>query len=193
MNTITKCHGSSTYGTYYSLGTRVVGTYLLVDDLPTFRLLYLLMLLVRTLDVACEVGTSTRRAIRCSPTLRPSQLTCSSYLFRTALTYESLDNSPRKTRHIMQEYDAATQPLVDLENSPIPGQLGTAVMDLNGKMVRGGDQLSSENASILFRMLVEVGMLEEEGFRRLTVSFPLIRYVAARDSNHVYIVQTRKS
>ena len=80
-------------------------------------------------------------------------------------------------------------PAVDLESSPVQGQLASAVLDLQGNIVRG--QLAPQDASTLFQMLAEAGSLDLDGFRRLTVTFPSVRYVVARDEAHVYIVQTR--
>ena len=86
---------------------------------------------------------------------------------------------------------AGVLPAVDLDASPVQGQLASAVLDLNGNLVRG--QLPSQDVDALFQMLVEAGALRnmEGGFRRLTVTFSTIRYVVARDETHVYIVQTR--
>mmetsp|Transcript_3822 Transcript_3822/g.4571 ORF Transcript_3822/g.4571 Transcript_3822/m.4571 type:complete len:90 (-) Transcript_3822:211-480(-) len=82
----------------------------------------------------------------------------------------------------------------DLENSQFPGQTGSAVLDLKGQIVRGGSgQLTADNAAVLYRMLVEVGMLEDSSFRRMTVKFPSVRFVVARDEHYVYIVQGRTS
>ena len=80
-------------------------------------------------------------------------------------------------------------PALDLEASPVQGQLASAVLDLQGNIVRG--QLPPEEASTLYQMLVETANLELTGFRRLTVTYPSIRYVVARDESHIYIVQTR--
>lgn len=79
--------------------------------------------------------------------------------------------------------------LVDLET--IQGQLGNAVMNLEGELVRIGGQMTEENASILFKMLVEVGMLGEQGFERLSVGFSSCNYSVARDEMHVYVIQTK--
>mmetsp|Transcript_30571 Transcript_30571/g.50481 ORF Transcript_30571/g.50481 Transcript_30571/m.50481 type:complete len:88 (-) Transcript_30571:191-454(-) len=79
--------------------------------------------------------------------------------------------------------------LVDLE--AIQGQLGSAVMDLEGKLVRLGGQMTEENAFMLFKMLVEVGMLGGEGFERLSVGFSSCNYSVARDEMHVYVTQTK--
>ena len=81
--------------------------------------------------------------------------------------------------------------IVDLD--AIQGQLGSAVMDLDGKPVRMGGQMTEDNASLLFKMLVEVGMLGEEGFERLTVAFSSCNYSVARDATHLYVVQTKAS
>jgi len=81
-------------------------------------------------------------------------------------------------------------PAIDLDTSPVQGQLASAVLDLQGNMIRG--QLAPQDASTLFQMLVETGNLQsQDKFRRLTVTFPSIRYVMTRDESHVYIVQTR--
>ena len=81
-------------------------------------------------------------------------------------------------------------PAVDLESSPVQGQLASAVLDLEGNMI--GGQLPAHDASTLFSMLSEAGsFLDLDGFRRLTVTFPSVRYVVARDETHVYIVQTK--
>ena len=87
----------------------------------------------------------------------------------------------------------APDPAVDLEVSPVQGQLGSVILDFNGQMVRSSGLISPSQASVLFKMLLEVGMLQEEGFRRLTVSFPSTRYSVARDEAYVYIVQTQTS
>lgn len=79
--------------------------------------------------------------------------------------------------------------LVDLE--AIQGQLGSAVLDLEGKLIRLGGQMTEENASILFQMLVEVGMLGEDGFERLSVGFSSCNYSVARDEANVYVIQTK--
>jgi hypothetical protein len=80
--------------------------------------------------------------------------------------------------------------MLDLEASPVPGQTAFAVLDLFGSMKSG--QMVSEDASILFQILVEAGSLNLKKFRRVAVSFPSTRYVVSRDENHIYIVQTRR-
>jgi hypothetical protein len=86
--------------------------------------------------------------------------------------------------------ESSMVPAVDLDASPIQGQVSFAVLDCSGQVVRG--QLSPHDASILFQMLVETANLKDtEKFRRLTVSFSSVRYVVARDDTHVYIVLTR--
>lgn len=85
-------------------------------------------------------------------------------------------------------------PAVDFEVSPVQGQLGSTIMDLNGGVVRNSGLLSTSQASILYKMLLEVGMLHEEGaFQRMTVSFQSARYSVSRDANYIYIVQTQVS
>lgn len=89
--------------------------------------------------------------------------------------------------------EQAVPPSVDFEATPVQGQVGFVVMDLNGQVVRSNEHISGDRASVLYKMILEVGMLPEEGFKRLTVSFPSTRYSVARDETHVYIVQTQIS
>lgn len=81
--------------------------------------------------------------------------------------------------------------IVDLDS--IQGQLGSAVLDLDGKLLRMGGQMTEHNASTLYEMLVEVGMLGEEGFERLTVVFAKCNYSVALDTSLIYVVQTKAS
>lgn len=86
-------------------------------------------------------------------------------------------------------------PTLDLEATPVPGQIASAVLTLQGEVIRG--QLASNDVDLLFQMLMEVGAQESQepdrtdSFRRLTVTFSKVRYVVARDDSHVYMVQTR--
>jgi hypothetical protein len=81
-----------------------------------------------------------------------------------------------------------TVTIADLDS--IQGQLGSAVLDLDGKVLRMGGQMTEHNASALYEMLVEVGMLGEEGFERLTVVFSKCNYSVALDTSLIYVVQT---
>ena len=91
------------------------------------------------------------------------------------------------------EDPADAAPALDLEASPVQGQMASAVLDLQGNLVGG----ALPDAPILFQMLVEAGSLlhlqQQNSFRRLTVAFPAVRYVVSRDENHIYIVQTRRA
>lgn len=78
---------------------------------------------------------------------------------------------------------------INLETSPVPGQSHCALLDLQGNCVHG--DLSKHDASILYQMLVEVGSLNLQKFRRMTVSFSTGRYVLSRDENYVYVVKVR--
>lgn len=79
-------------------------------------------------------------------------------------------------------------PPMDLESSPLPGQVSSAVLDLQGSLLRG--QLPERDASILFEMFSQSAKVSDD-IQRLSVSFSGIRYVMTRDESHVYIVQTR--
>lgn len=88
----------------------------------------------------------------------------------------------------------AVPPAVDFEASPVQGQLGSTIMDLNGQVIRNSGLVSPTQASLLYKMLLEVGVLNEEGaFRRMTVSFQSTRYSVTRDQHYIYIVQTQIS
>ena len=78
---------------------------------------------------------------------------------------------------------------LDLEVSPVQGQIASAVLDLKGNRIKG--QLSSGDTTLLFQILVEAGSLNLEKFRRLTITYSSVRYVVSRDESHVYIIQTR--
>jgi hypothetical protein len=86
--------------------------------------------------------------------------------------------------------DGPVSPAVDLDSSPIQGQLASVVMDLDGNLVRG--QLSSRDASLLYQMLLETANLQEiDDFQRMTVTFTNMRYVVARDQCYIYVVKSR--
>ena len=89
--------------------------------------------------------------------------------------------------------ETSSIPALDLEATPVQGQVASAVLDLQGHIVRG--QLSTEHdAEILYKMLVEAGnlpSLQGGDFSRMTVTFPTTRYIVARDQAHIYIVQAR--
>jgi hypothetical protein len=79
---------------------------------------------------------------------------------------------------------------LDLDASPIQGQLASTVMDLEGKIVRG--QLTSHDASLLYQMLMESSNVHGvDGFQRMTITFANVRYIAARDDSHIYITKAR--
>jgi hypothetical protein len=80
-------------------------------------------------------------------------------------------------------------PLLDLESSPVHGQIASAVLDLNGNVIKG--KLPGDDAALLFQILVEAGSLNLERFRRLSVVYSGVRFVVSRDETHVYIVQTK--
>jgi hypothetical protein len=81
--------------------------------------------------------------------------------------------------------------MLDLDASPIPGQMGWAALDLQGTIVRN-NQLSEQDAGVLFQMLQEsTALCENTGMRRLTVTFAETKFLVSRDEAHVYLVQTR--
>lgn len=80
-------------------------------------------------------------------------------------------------------------PKLDLEATPVQGQLACSVLDLDGNIV--GGQMNQHDSSLLFQMLVESTNLEERvRFRRVTVTFTNTRYVVSMDESHIYIIHT---
>lgn len=81
----------------------------------------------------------------------------------------------------------SANPALDLDSSPIPGQLAHAVLDLEGRKLRGS--IPEKDATILFQMLEEAADVPD--VQRLTVTLVGTRFVVSRDEAHVYIVQTQ--
>ena len=73
--------------------------------------------------------------------------------------------------------------------NPVQGQVAGAVLTLDGEVVRGGLP-EKDDARLLYQMLLETSSLNKP-IRRLTVSFPSVKYTVARDDSHVYIVQSQ--
>jgi hypothetical protein len=102
-----------------------------------------------------------------------------------------------------QQHTAAAS--FDPETSPVPGQQAWAILDLHGTMVRSSADISSpivQDAKTLYGMLVESTPLVSKsqddngtggGLKRMTINFAAssLRYVIARDDNHIYLVQTK--
>lgn len=78
---------------------------------------------------------------------------------------------------------------LDLEASAVQGQQASAVLDLQGNIIRG--PLSEKDCSLLYQMMIEAGNLKLESFSRMTISFQSTRYIVARDVSHIYIVKVR--
>ncbi|KAL7580204.1 hypothetical protein ACA910_012952 [Epithemia clementina (nom. ined.)] len=93
-------------------------------------------------------------------------------------------------------------PVVNLDEANLSDQVGSAVLDLNGNIVKDGG-IHGHDACILFAMMQEAGQLkikqkeggkgeeEEETIRRITVTLSDTRYILARDENHLYISQQK--
>lgn len=82
--------------------------------------------------------------------------------------------------------------MLDLDASPISGQTGWAVMDLNGQLLKS-NSLLERDALLLFQMLQESATIQaNQALKRLTVTFPgAARFLVTRDESHIYMVQTR--
>ena len=86
---------------------------------------------------------------------------------------------------------ATPPPMLDLDASPIAGQIGWAVLDIEGNMIKS-HALKESDISILFQMLQESAKIQgQEPLKRLTVTFPgVARFLVTRDESHIYMVQT---
>lgn len=80
---------------------------------------------------------------------------------------------------------------LDLDVSPIQGQIAWAVLDLQGTVLKATGEFPQQDVTLLFQMLLESTKLAEDGFRRLTVSLATCRYLISIDAKHIYLVQTR--
>lgn len=91
--------------------------------------------------------------------------------------------------------------MLDLDTSPIPGQIGWAVLDTKGVLLQKSNELVEKDIQLLFQMLQESAVVSTkssaeastvDAFKRLTVTFPGgTRFLVTRDEGHVYVVQTR--
>jgi hypothetical protein len=88
----------------------------------------------------------------------------------------------------MESAQEDSSPSLDLDASPLQGQLASAVLTLKGEMVSG--KLPKIQARLLYEMLTETGSLDKP-IRRLTITYSSMKYTVARDASHVYIVQSR--
>lgn len=106
-------------------------------------------------------------------------------------------------------------PMLDLDASPIAGQTGWAVLDLQGNVLKSNSLSAVDtDAPILFQMLQQSATIHKntvEGdavagggggeekqnktsapLTRMTVTFPgVARFLVTRDETHIYLVQTR--
>mmetsp|Transcript_18201 Transcript_18201/g.34536 ORF Transcript_18201/g.34536 Transcript_18201/m.34536 type:complete len:155 (-) Transcript_18201:421-885(-) len=134
-----------------------------------------------TLRPSRQVAGHDAGFLECANDLTPPTHCCN-----VVANYPSFHLHPAITLPSTME---ASVPAYDLESSPVPGQLATAVLDLQGTLIRG-QKLPEEDASILFEMFSQSSQISSE-VQRLCVSFSGYRYVVTRDETHVYIVQTR--
>ena len=92
--------------------------------------------------------------------------------------------------------------MLDLESSPITGQIGYAILDVQGNLLQLNN-FQEQDTKLLFAMLQESATLlknkddddditEREGLKRITVTFQSsCRFVISRDEHYIYLVQTK--
>ena len=83
---------------------------------------------------------------------------------------------------------------VDLES--VQGHTGSAVLDLEGKVLKAsGDLAATQDGAAntlmcLFRIMEDASKcIEDEGLKRITVSFSDCNYILTATAEHVYIVK----
>jgi hypothetical protein len=90
--------------------------------------------------------------------------------------------------------------LLNLEASPIEGQVGSAVLDLQGNVVATTSShhqsIDSAATKLLYQIFLEAGSLHLPSFRRITISASTanndIRYILTRDDAYIYIVAQKQ-
>lgn len=95
---------------------------------------------------------------------------------------------------------------LDLEASPVAGQVGSAVLDLQGNVLKasGTDQrlssvLDTSALQRLYQILLDVGSMKLPSFRRVIITpasisasnEALIRYILSRDETFIYVIAQR--
>jgi hypothetical protein len=86
----------------------------------------------------------------------------------------------------------STPPPIDLIS--IPNGIGHAILSPDGTILRREGQLSEQDVVIVYRMMLEVGTVNDEGIRRVTIGFGGISYVVGIDGDGcLYIVKKRSS
>mmetsp|Transcript_21815 Transcript_21815/g.60733 ORF Transcript_21815/g.60733 Transcript_21815/m.60733 type:complete len:89 (+) Transcript_21815:888-1154(+) len=75
-------------------------------------------------------------------------------------------------------------PMLDLPHTP-----SCVLHPQTGKPLRCDSRITPHEMDILFRMLVEVGSLQDKNMRRFNVTYPDVRYTVVRDAHYVYIVK----
>ena len=78
---------------------------------------------------------------------------------------------------------------LNLDETPVQGQTGWALLDLNGNILVKSGGISEANVDILYQMLLETTGLVQD-FRKLTVAFTSSQYLVSRDEDYVYVVET---
>lgn len=85
-------------------------------------------------------------------------------------------------------------PSLDLELSPLPGQMGFAILNVQGIEVKS-HQFSLEDSKLLFQMLLvwntTTSTTTTTPLQRLVVTFSTCRYLVTREEHYIYIVQTK--
>jgi len=79
---------------------------------------------------------------------------------------------------------------VDLER--IPSQIGTAILDSDGKVLKVTGDISQNQdvCSTIYKILLDTSKcLDKEPMKRISISFTDHNYVVTVGKNHVYIVK----
>jgi len=81
-------------------------------------------------------------------------------------------------------------PELDLEATPVPNQIGNAVINITTGDIVSSSNIEVEDAKILYAMLEEAGRLTQV-LTRMSVTMESSVYVVATDKKHVYISEIK--
>ena len=85
---------------------------------------------------------------------------------------------------------------MDVELEQVSGQLGTALLDNDGKIIKSTGELATEDAKAhclaVYRMLQDTAkVLEGEPMKRISISFSDFSFVATLSERNIYIVKVQ--
>lgn len=81
---------------------------------------------------------------------------------------------------------------MDVDLSNVPNQIGTAILDSDGNLLKATGELDQNACATIFKILLDAAKcLERDSLRRLSISFQDHNYVVTIGDKHVYIVKVQ--